>query len=511
MVQDRCRRALSETRKVSSRFLRCPLFWAVALFCVCAVHWGGAVTIGWDDEIGGAHAFRQTQTAITSFYMVRRPMQLAYETPVLGPPWAIPFEFPLYQWIVAGITRFADLRLAQAGRLVGAASFLFTLPPIYWLLGALRVATAHRMLFLAVLLSSPFYIFWSRAFMIETLALGLAVAYAACAVLGWNKGILYVLSAAILGILAALVKVTTFLVFGGGVAIFLLSRLYRVLLRWPDQASLAGFLRAFALTVVAPLCAAVLWARFTDGVREQNPLGRLLSSSQLAPWTFGTVEQKLSLQTWETIISRAPTVLTRETGFWIGCLFAALITRRRWREIGACLCLYLAGPSVFTNLHAVHDYYMCANGIFLLAAVGFCILGISEAPGGQRAGFAAAVLAVVLAAATHRREFEPQQRQSHIAEAYGIKSYLADTGPESVIIYLGFDWSSAWPYYSERRALMIPEWQTVNDVHVREALANLRGYQIGAVIAKPNSRYPLEALLKDMNELGLDTANLRRH
>src|SRR5205085_11813872 len=108
---------------------------------------------------------------------------------------------------------------------------------------------------------------------------------------------------------------------------------------------------------------------------------------------------------------------------------------------------YLAVPLVFTNLHFIHEYYMCANGIFLLGAVGFCIVSILETPGGQKTGLAAAVIAVFLAASTHQTLYAPRQEVSHQSFATHVKESLTETDPDAVIIYLGFDWSSVWPYY----------------------------------------------------------------
>lgn len=45
-------------------------------------------------------SFRQTQTAISVLWMIKEGHYLNYQTPVLGFPWSIPFEFPLYQWMV---------------------------------------------------------------------------------------------------------------------------------------------------------------------------------------------------------------------------------------------------------------------------------------------------------------------------------------------------------------------------------------------------------------------------
>src|SRR5262245_2823689 len=50
------------------------------------------------------HGFRQTQTALTSYWMLRQGPALDYQTPVAGAPWAIPEEFPLYQLLAAGLT-----------------------------------------------------------------------------------------------------------------------------------------------------------------------------------------------------------------------------------------------------------------------------------------------------------------------------------------------------------------------------------------------------------------------
>ena len=77
-----------------------------------------AVSCGWTHNLLDAHGFRQTQTAISTYYLLKGSSVLAYETPVLGPPWSIPFEFPLYQWLVALAVAVLDLNIESAGRLV---------------------------------------------------------------------------------------------------------------------------------------------------------------------------------------------------------------------------------------------------------------------------------------------------------------------------------------------------------------------------------------------------------
>ena len=48
------------------------------------------------------HSFRQTQTAISAKYIFDGNI-FNYQTPILGEPYNIPFEFPIYQILVAFI------------------------------------------------------------------------------------------------------------------------------------------------------------------------------------------------------------------------------------------------------------------------------------------------------------------------------------------------------------------------------------------------------------------------
>ena len=116
--------------------------------------------------------------------MLRGGPWLIYETPVLGPPWTIPFEFPLYQWTVAVLVWSTGMALDPAGRSVSIAFFLLTLWPTERILAALRVTLPCRLVILSLLVASPFYIFWSGTFLIESTALFLATSSLACDSLG---------------------------------------------------------------------------------------------------------------------------------------------------------------------------------------------------------------------------------------------------------------------------------------------------------------------------------------
>ena len=58
-------------------------------------------TRSWDASIRDRHEFRQHQTALSTYWMRETGYKLDYETPLFGPPWSVPMEFPVYQWITA--------------------------------------------------------------------------------------------------------------------------------------------------------------------------------------------------------------------------------------------------------------------------------------------------------------------------------------------------------------------------------------------------------------------------
>src|SRR5690242_6357999 len=72
----------------------------VDILALVALHSGYWLVAGINQPIADLHQFRQTQTAITAYWMAKGGPWLAYETPVLGYPWSIPFEFPVYQYLL---------------------------------------------------------------------------------------------------------------------------------------------------------------------------------------------------------------------------------------------------------------------------------------------------------------------------------------------------------------------------------------------------------------------------
>ena len=128
-----------------------PFFFVVLFFsCLVFSLWG--ISVGWDRNILDVFGFRQAQTAISSYYFLQGSPFFAYHTPVMGPPWSIPFEFPFYQWIVALVSKGFEYPLDQSGRLVSAIFFYLTLIPAWSVLKDLEIKREHRFVFLSLFL-----------------------------------------------------------------------------------------------------------------------------------------------------------------------------------------------------------------------------------------------------------------------------------------------------------------------------------------------------------------------
>jgi hypothetical protein len=165
--------------------------------------------------------------------------------------------------------------------------------------------------------------------------------------------------------------------------------------------------------------------------------------------------------------------------------------------------LYVGTILLFFNLHVVHEYYPYANAIFLVVATGALIASILKIPG-PRAWIGVALLVLQMAACGFRYVSHYYPIQSMNAPGRPGAAALVDstTGPQGVILIMGLDWSSEFPYQSHRRAIMDTSlgrnpWSTRP---FEDALANEGPENIAALVACDQGRYGsrLSILLQDL-------------
>ncbi len=447
------------------------------LLCLLFNFWG--VHVGWESKNLPGGEFRQAQTALAAYWIkAEHNFSLAYPTPVLGKPWSIPMEFPLYQWTVVGVSEITHWSLTKAGRAVSIACFYLTLPAIFLLLGRWRVATAHRWLVLAVVLTCPFYIFYARAFLIETMALMFSVWFWVAferAVAERSRA--WLALAVLAGTGAGLVKVTTFILYLLPAGVWAVARLWRV-----RQTTWKSELAWMAAAVAVPFAATLGWLHFSDGTKVLNPLAVFLTSSNLQGFNLGTEETRWSAQMWSM---KWRTI--REELSWLpvlagGGLMAVIGGRARWREWLGCLAGFVSVLVIFPVLYALHPYYFVASSLLLLLALGLALVALAES-GVSRWVVVLAVASVLGGQAWRYVDyFYPGQHAISPGGDGLTRSLQALTNPRDVIIVTGQDWNSMTAYYSQRRAVMFRDDVASDPNRVEQALAALKGDKIGAVV-----------------------------
>ncbi len=488
------------------RSLVAPGRLALGLFAICLAFHSWGVHVGWQSKNLPGVEYRQAQTALSAYWIgVEHNFSLAYPTPVLGKPWSIPMEFPLYQWTVAAVSRLTGLELVKSGRVVSEICFYLTLPAILLLLARWRVAPDHRWLVLAVVVTCPLYIFYTRAFLMETMALMFSVWFWVAferAVIGRSRG--WLLLAMSMGMGAGLVKVTTFLVYLLPVAGWALIRLWAG--RKENWKADLGWMVA---AVAVPFAATLWWMDFADATKALNPLAGFLQSENLQSFTWGTWTARFSYEGWAS-----KGRMLRDSLTWLPavgiCLLAAAAsteTRRRWREVGVCGAAFIAPLVIFPVLYALHEYYFIANTLLLLLAMGLALVALAESSWPRWLVATIVLLVVGGQAGRYLIHYYPTQKLiSHGGDGLSL-SLRTLTRPEEYVIVTGQDWNSMTAFYAQRRALMLRS-DTENDpARVHAALTALAGEKLGALaVTGPWETRPW--LIEQVVALGLEPTPL---
>jgi len=433
--------------------------------------------IGWELPLLDYWAFRETQTALTAQSLLENGFSLAYETPVLGAPWSVPFEFPVYQLCVVAVTKLTALPLDQSGRLV---SLLFAYAA-FALLGIFVARSsgsrAAGFFAAAFALVSPVYLYGSRAFMIESTALCFTI----CLLLAVREFLArprfsFAFLIFFAGFLAGLGKSTTYGIGLVGVAILLLADFrpaWSRLRAAPRPRLLAS---AFVAALALPFAATLAWIAFTDAVKSRNELADFVTSAALRAWNWGTWDQRANLDTWQSLFALTSEMVLGTPLVWLVLLALLASVRVHHRTALLLAALFATGLFAFPNLYAVHHYYHYANGLFLLAIAALALGALWD-----RATLAPRLLVALLAAPAfaalllwgYTSHFLP--RQSEVSQPIlELATWIREnTPPEAAILVYGHDWSSALPYYGQRHAIMEREGHAANHPRLHRALARL--------------------------------------
>lgn len=465
----------------------------VILFSAALLLHVGFATRNWKASFLPGHEFRQTQTALISYYIDQDDnFSVRYETPLVGKPWvAFPLEFPLYEWGVVGLSRVTGLPHFEAARTVSLTCFYLMLPAVYLLLGQTGMVRSRRLLTLALILTCPVYIFYSRAFLMESMVLMFSAWFLLAFVRTMRERRLHWVGlSALCGTAAGLIKSTTFFVW------LLPAALYGAWCLWRDIQARSGWkpllvtLGCGLAAVAGPGAAVYWWVKFTDAIKSTHASAYIFTSHNLTAGNFGMFDlaARFSPSLWRNLLERWHEAIMAP---WVVGVFvlggATFIRGSRWPVLAAA-GLFLAAQALFPLAYAGQEYYFYACTVFLLGSLGFVLSGLLDR---ARPRWLAWLLIPVLFVA---------QLGNYLRGYFIIQSVPANGGSGltaalnaytlkgSVIIIAGADWSAIIPYYAQRRALMIRNGLEHDTKYIERAFQDLKDEDVGALVLTGNQR-----------------------
>lgn len=416
------------------------------------------------------YAFRQTQTALTSYWILKDGWTLAYQTPVAGYPWSIPFEFPIYQLIVSLIVKLTGFDLSATGRFVSYFFLIACSWPAFAISKRLHLSNSVPLIFCSLLWTSPIYVYWGRTFMIETAALFFILASIPYALdcffkKSGCKSIFFFWLFATVGILQKITTAAPVLL-----CLYLFYLFYQIKNKVFNIEIFKALIRFFVI-IIFPIMLGFLWTQYSDIIKTLNSFGKQLTSNSLLLWNFGTIKQKIDLNTWNIVIWNRSFV--QNAAGWLGLILLFLPwlnkskedNKVRWLSLSA-IFLFILPPLIFTNLHLVHTYYQVSNIIFLLGALAIIIgNGLKK-----QINFLLIVpIITIFIMFSNLSKFyssygnvvtgELNSQDPSSQQSYYIGSYLKDVTKENTaIVVFGKDWSSEIAFHAQRKSITVPLW-----------------------------------------------------
>ncbi|MGB3618155.1 MAG: glycosyltransferase family 39 protein [Catalinimonas sp.] len=450
------------------------LFVQALFFGALLTHVGLSFSAGLDNKVLEYHNSRQSQTVMTAYWVVEEGFRMPYITPFMGAPWAVPMEFPLYQWLAAALRMLTGWPLELCGRVIGLLMFYAALAAFYKLSGEVTDHRRDRLLVLTLVLAHPVYLYWSRTFMIESTVLALSAWYVWFSVraLARHRPGAYV-PAALLGILAGTVKVTTFVVFT------LLLFAFFIRHWWHAEGARYSWRRVVRyavfglITVGVPLLAVKGWTAYADHHKSLNVMGRAWTSANLVVWNFGDMDDRQSASIWSTIFGFAYTFPLSVLLLVVGQRYAAYRN-----AILVCFLLFLSGPLVFVVLYFIHDYYSYATALFLCAAGGLSLVAMLRAARRSRQLVIPILLLAGLLFNGYYVYFDhhyPVQKQSNDGGEFlvhMIEAVQTHTAPDEVVLFYSVDGNPMMSNLTQRKTIMNFPKVPLTDSTARQILHN---------------------------------------
>lgn len=439
------------------------------------------------------HEFRQSQTALITYYIDKQNnFSPLYEQPIFGKPWvSFILEFPLYQWSVVGLSRSTGWPHFLSARVISIACFLLSLPALYLALRRLGLDWRRTLLVLAFVVLCPVYIFYTRAFLIDSMAAMFAAWFFAGFVQTMDRrSYVWLAVTLVAGAGAALVKNVL-------LAVWLIpAASYGAWMLWRDIRAGEGWARPLRTigwglaTVSVPLGVLKWWIALTDPLKEQNPSTTIFTSTALSQgnWGLFSFSGLFSRELWQTLLARwNEAILPPWLLLGLLALGLILLPRHRWKIAGLA-AVFFATQCLFPYAYAWQDYYYYSCAVFVIGAIGLGAVGLWDS---RLPRWVSAVLILLMLGAEFRTYwgfYRPQQAVFALGR-HSFTDNIKDITPENgIIVIAGYDWASMIPYYSERRALMIRHGLEDDTEYLAKAFKTIADENVHTLIVGPTVR-----------------------
>ncbi|MBF0464045.1 MAG: hypothetical protein HQK88_11265 [Nitrospirae bacterium] len=418
------------------------------------------------------HDFRQTQTALTIRNFVEEGIKFfEYETPLFGPPWRVPFEFPTFQISAALLNRSGIKNIDVAGRITNI--FYFYISALFLYLISTRFFKEKQQPFFILFyyLFNPYSIYWSRTCMIDYCSVAFSTGYLFF-LIRWLESREKPLSSAffylslIFGIFAYLTKITTVFVFIPLMAAFSVYQLWvradnsNALLSGEFLSKNKKIAALIVLVFIIPLILGYAWVLYTDYVKNSSPFTAWLTSKNLSDWNYGTLKQRLDITNWLKISGFLHVMVPGFLALFIP--FGFWYTLKENKKTALFFLFSLTGIifeiSSFFNLYVIHNYYLMAVSPMVSIVIGTSLYAFfyKFIRGNKIVLFIAVtfITLTVLPVAITKLRFPLTQNEYN--SRMSLTNFLSSiTGQNEYIIITDVDWNSRILYYSNRKGFML--------------------------------------------------------
>jgi hypothetical protein len=419
-----------------------------------------AIVLRWPTmnfPLSEAYAFRQMQTTL----MIREFMDGGYfqlsPLPVLGPPWQVPLEFPLFQWIAAMGGSVLGASPQVAGRLT-ALFFFFLCAFLVVLIGNRMYSRLVGFTAFVVFLFLPFGWQWGNAPLIDFAATAGALGSFYLVMLWVERRSWWLITFLTITIsLVCLVKITT--------AVVWVVPIVAVAVLWKKTVSMREVTNRWPLLIPAVLSsvAGLGWGKFSDVYKSNYQFMEFLESQSLTEWLFGSLEQRLDTASWSMIFIYSQAIFGLLLIFILLLISALIFWENRATTIALASTLFI-GPMIFFNLYYLHSYYLASTYPALVMVMAAGIVGVAKTMrkdplGSNAARFSVvttAVFGLLLMAWISPEGHLVSQRSAEGLYQFPLAQEMADHTPvDAGVIIVGCDWDPAYSYLSGRKTLML--------------------------------------------------------